>query len=54
MVNIKKIEGKNGISYKITVTQASTTGDIYSHVIEESKAQATECIADIMLRRKRA
>lgn len=34
--------------------QVSTTGDIYAHVIEEAKAQATECIADIMLRGKRA
>ena len=35
-------------------SQVSTTGDIYSHVIEGAKAQATECIADIMLRRKQA
>lgn len=35
-------------------TQTSTTADTYAHVIEKAKAQATECIADIMLRGKRA
>lgn len=34
--------------------QGSTTGDIYAHVVERAKAQATECIAGIMLRGKRA
>lgn len=42
------------VSKQLGHSQVSTTGDIYSHVIEESKAQATECIADVMLRRKRA
>ncbi len=42
------------VSKQLGHSQVSTTGDIYSHVIEESKAQATECIAEIMLRRKRA
>ena len=42
------------VSKQLGHAQVSTTGDIYSHVIEESKAQATECIADIMLRRKQA
>ncbi len=35
-------------------TQTSTTADIYAHVVEKAKVQATECIADIMLRGKRA
>ena len=35
-------------------TQTSTTADIYAHVVEKAKAQATECIADILLRGKRA
>lgn len=35
-------------------TQTSTTADIYAHVVEKTKAQAAECIADIMLRGKRA
>ena len=39
------------VSKQLGHSQVSTTGDIYSHVIEEAKAQATECIADIMLRR---
>lgn len=42
------------VSKQLGHSQVSTTEDIYSHVIEASKAQATECIADIMLRRKRA
>lgn len=42
------------VSKQLGHTQVSTTADIYSHAIEEAKAQATECIADIMLRRKQA
>ena len=42
------------VSKQLGHSQVSTTGDIYSHVIEEAKAQATECVADIMLRRKNA
>lgn len=32
----------------------TTTMDFYSHVIEESKRKATECIADAILRKKKA
>lgn len=42
------------VSKQLGHTQVSTTADIYSHAIEEAKAQATECIANIMLRRKQA
>lgn len=42
------------VSKQLGHAQVSTTGDIYAHVIEETKAQATECIADVMLRRKKA
>lgn len=42
------------VSKQLGHAQVSTTGDIYAHVIEEAKAQATECIADVMLRRKKA
>lgn len=42
------------VSKQLGHSQVSTTGDIYGHIIEEAKAQATECIADIMLRRKQA
>lgn len=42
------------VSKQLGHAQVSTTSDIYSHTIEEAKAQATECIADIMLRGKRA
>ena len=40
------------VSKQLGHSQVSTTGDIYSHVIDEAKAQATECIADIMLRKR--
>ena len=40
------------VSKQLGHSQVSTTGDIYSHVIDESRAQAAECIADVMLRRK--
>ena len=40
------------VSKQLGHSQVSTTGDIYSHVIDKSKAQAAECIADVMLRRK--
>lgn len=42
------------VSKQLGHAQVSTTSDIYSHVIDEAKAQATECIADVMLRGKRA
>lgn len=32
----------------------SMTTDVYSHIIEESKRKATECIADALLRKKKA
>ena len=31
---------------------ASTTENFYAHIIEENKAKASECIADILLRKK--
>lgn len=42
------------VSKQLGHAQVSTTSDIYSHVIEEAKAEATECIADVLLRRKQA
>lgn len=42
------------VSKQLGHAQVSTTGDVYAHVIEAAKAQATECIADVMLRRKKA
>ena len=35
-------------------SNTTTTENIYAHVIEESKEQATDCIADVLLRRQRA
>ncbi len=32
----------------------SMTTDVYSHIIEESKRKATECVADVILRKKKA
>lgn len=31
---------------------ASTTENFYAHIIEENKTKATECIADVLLRKK--
>lgn len=31
---------------------ATTTETVYAHIIEENKAKATECIADVLLRKK--
>ena len=31
---------------------ASTTENFYTHIIEENKAKASECIADVLLRKK--
>lgn len=31
---------------------ASTTENFYAHIIEENKAKASECIADVLLRKK--
>ena len=42
------------VSKQLGHSQVSTTSDVYSHVIEAAKAEATECIADVLLRRKQA
>ncbi|MGM9589934.1 MAG: hypothetical protein ACI3V0_07165 [Faecousia sp.] len=31
---------------------ASTAENFYAHIIEENKAKASECIADVLLRKK--
>lgn len=40
------------VSKQLGHSRISTTEDVYSHVIEEAKAKASETIADVMLRRK--
>lgn len=40
------------VSKQLGHTKVSTTDDYYAHIIEEEKAKASECIADVMLRRK--
>ena len=42
------------VSKQLGHTKVSTTDDYYAHIIEEEKAKASECIADVMLRRKKA
>lgn len=42
------------VSKMLGHANTSMTTDVYSHIIEESKRKATECIADVMLRRKKA
>lgn len=40
------------VSKQLGHINVGTTEDFYSHIIEESKAKASECIADVLLRRK--
>lgn len=42
------------VSKQLGHASVTTTESFYSHIIEESKAQAAECLADVMLRRKQA
>lgn len=42
------------VSKMLGHANTSMTTDVYSHIIEESKRKATECIADVMLRKKKA
>lgn len=42
------------VSKRLGHARTSTTTDIYSHVIQEADAQASECISDVLLQRKRA
>jgi len=41
------------VSKMLGHANTSMTTDVYSHIIEESKRKATECIADAILRKKR-
>ncbi len=41
------------VSKQLGHSKVSTTDDFYAHIIEEEKSKASECIADVMLRRKR-
>lgn len=40
------------VSKMLGHSKPTTTMDIYSHAVEESKRKATECIADVILRKK--
>ena len=42
------------VSKQLGHHKVSTTEDIYAHLIEKNKEQATECIASMLLRNKRA
>lgn len=42
------------VSKQLGHANVNTTENFYSHIIEETKAQAAECLADVMLRRKKA
>jgi integrase len=41
------------VSKRLGHAKTSTTTDIYAHIIQEADEQASECIADVMLRRKK-
>ncbi|MGM9588024.1 MAG: site-specific integrase [Candidatus Limivicinus sp.] len=40
------------VSRRLGHSRTSTTLDIYSHMIDEADAEASECIADVLLRRQ--
>lgn len=40
------------VSKQLGHGSVTTTESFYSHIIEESKARASECIADVLLRKK--
>ena len=40
------------VSKQLGHASVSTTENFYSHIIEENKAKATECLADKLLRKK--
>ena len=40
------------VSKQLGHASTSTTENFYAHIIEENKAKATECIADVLLRKK--
>lgn len=42
------------VSKQLGHTKVSTTDDYYAHIIEDEKSKASECIAEVMLRRKKA
>ena len=42
------------VSKQLGHQKISTTEDFYSHIIEENKEKATDCIAEALLRRKKA
>ena len=42
------------VANRLGHADVSTTLDIYSHAISEAKAKASETLADVMLRRKKA
>ena len=42
------------VSKQLGHTKVSTTDYYYAHIIEDEKSKASECIADVMLRRKKA
>ena len=42
------------VSKRLGHARTSTTTDIYAHIMQEADQQASECIADALLRRKKA
>lgn len=40
------------VSKQLGHASVNTTESFYSHIIEENKAKASECIADVLLRKK--
>lgn len=56
MASILYFNGVDGISIssRLGHSKASTTSDLYSHIIKEADKRSAECIADVILRNKQA
>ncbi|MBP1546175.1 MAG: site-specific integrase [Oscillospiraceae bacterium] len=56
MASILYFNGVDSISIsgRLGHSKASTTSDIYSHIIKEADKRSAECIADVVLRNKQA
>lgn len=42
------------VSKRLGHSRTSTTTDIYSHILQQSDSKASECLADVVLRRRKA
>ena len=51
-VNLSEAGKDVFVSKQLGHASITTTESFYSHIIEENKAKAAECIADVLIRKK--